>query len=164
MSHRFSVSYPISGVTSEALKALLADETFHRDMAERLYPNQLQEVKWQATPNRVQFGRRHPLRVNLPGPLKKIAGAGISVQRVDVWNLDQMTCEVQLSMALPVATGVHLRIEPSSQGIVLLQDWSIAVSIPLVGKTLAQTLEKDARQQADEEIAAMKAVCAARLA
>lgn len=163
MSHQFSFTHTVNGVTADEFKSLLASEEFHVGLAKQLHGDLLEVLALQIDKASVQFKRKHPLNAKLPSALQKLVQGGLAVVRTDSWDIQTLICESSFELNAPVRMSMTLKVEPAEDAFRMHHEWRVSVNIPLVGKVIAQTLEKDIRKEAQAELIHFEAHCVAML-
>lgn len=163
MSHEFSFTHTVQGVSADAFTRMLATEGFHLGLARQLNGEGLEVLALEVSKTRAVFKRRHPLNAKLPGPLQKVVKDSLTLTRTDTWDIERLVCNCNFELNAPIRMSMKLTVEPGVQEFRMRHDWVVSVSIPLVGKVLAGVLEQDIRGQAQGELAAFDQHCRAQL-
>lgn len=161
MSHEFSFTHTVQGVSAEAFRHKLGHEAFNLELAKQLNGAALEVLALELSNTKVMFKRRHPLNVKLPGPLQKVVKGNLSLTRTDTWDIERLVCTCNFELNAPIRMALTLTVLPGTQAFGMRHDWSISVNIPLLGKTLAGVVEQDIRTQAHSELAAFDRHCLA---
>lgn len=164
MAHRFNFRHPIEGVDIEDLREQLQSREFHEGLAKHLHGDALHLEHYSQHGAQVVFKRSFPLQASLPTPIQKLVKGALTMSRQDTWDTDSLTCACAFGLNAPVNLSIELKVVPTCNGFDFVHDCAIEVKIPLVGKALAGTIEKDIRQQAAGELDELQAFLKGRVA
>lgn len=94
----------------------------------------------------VQFLRKVPAEVKVPGFAKKFVPEMMTVTQRDSWNAASKTGRLDIELkGVPGTIVCDMRLEDTDSGCDLVMDWTITCNVPLVGSKLEKVLWEDMR-------------------
>ena len=103
----------------------------------------------------VEFLRRVPAEIDVPGFAKKFVPELMTVKQRDSWNASTKTGRLDIDLkGIPGTVISIMRLEDTDTGCDLVMDWEVTCSIPLIGKKLENFLWEDLRGKMASDTAA----------
>ena len=152
MTHRFTITASIPGVSLSEFKKLSADTTLHEEVCKRIPGENLEIIESSIDQDIYTLKRAYNLDVNIPDIAKKLLKDAFRLKRTDITNLNALTSTVTLGANLPLEASCERFVTGDDQQINIRLDWQVKVKVPLVGGMLEKHAEGEIRKFSDIEL------------
>ncbi len=92
----------------------------------------------------------------LPAAVQKLLGGALTIFQTDEWNGSTQTGGILITLkGLPIKAVSRARLEASSEGTIMVSDWTLTCGIPLVGGIVERLLADDIESRLKLECASV---------
>ncbi|MDP3971839.1 MAG: DUF2505 domain-containing protein [Candidatus Nanopelagicales bacterium] len=148
MSKDFHNTDPYAG-TPDQMWAMLSDQDYWQQKYDALGATDLQWHRFNADESTLAISSTRQVPANLPGFAKKIIGETALVTQSENWRRDgdQLACDIEITTkGAPGGTTGTMKVTPDGNGSTWTADFTIKVSIPLVGGKLENLMLNETQE------------------
>jgi len=105
---------------------------------------------------RVRYSMKASARVPLPEALRRLLGGALTIFQTDEWNAASRTGGILITLkGLPIKAESRARLDPTTEGTLMVSDWTLSCGIPLLGGLIERVLADDIEPRLKLECAAI---------